>query len=84
MASLTGSQGLAVGFVSGAAAALLLVAALSFLFMRTSDVYGLGHWKLNVRTPLPSMWMNVGYWYGIIYIHPPVYWFPVTTIPQTN
>lgn len=62
MVSLTASQALAVGFVGGAAATILLIALGAFVFLRTSDIYGLGHWKLNIRTPLPSMWMNVGYW----------------------
>ncbi|KAL2754099.1 hypothetical protein ACRALDRAFT_1063048 [Sodiomyces alcalophilus JCM 7366] len=62
MVSLTASQGLAIGFVGGAAATVIFIALAAFVFLRTSDIYGLGHWKLNIRTPLPSMWMNVGYW----------------------
>ncbi|KAI5467948.1 hypothetical protein BGZ63DRAFT_346906 [Mariannaea sp. PMI_226] len=52
----------AVGFVGGIVFVLALAAILSVTLIRTTDRYGLDHWKLNLDTPLKSMWMNVGYW----------------------
>ncbi|KAJ6441193.1 methyltransferase domain-containing protein [Purpureocillium lavendulum] len=51
-----------LGVLVGAAAALLLASAAVALVLRSTDIYSLGHWKLNLRTPLDSMWMNLGYW----------------------
>ncbi|KAK4065921.1 uncharacterized protein Triagg1_8473 [Trichoderma aggressivum f. europaeum] len=51
-----------VGFIAGCLTIIVLLALAAFSFTRTADIYGLGHWKLNVRTPLPSMWMNLGFW----------------------
>ncbi|KAH0526919.1 hypothetical protein TsFJ059_010186 [Trichoderma semiorbis] len=51
-----------VGFVAGWLTVIVLLAIAAFSLTRTADIYGLGHWKLNVRTPLPSMWMNLGFW----------------------
>ncbi|KAM0326355.1 hypothetical protein ACHAQA_006957 [Verticillium albo-atrum] len=50
------------GFIGGLIFACLLALVLGITVMRATDHYGLGHWKLNLRTPLSSMWMNVGYW----------------------
>ncbi|KAK4183717.1 hypothetical protein QBC35DRAFT_525942 [Podospora australis] len=33
-----------------------------FLLSSTGGLYDLDHWKLNLRMPVPSMWMNMGYW----------------------
>lgn len=52
----------ALGIVVGAAAALVLGAAVFAAVLRASDMHSLGHWKLNLRTPLASIWMNLGYW----------------------
>ncbi|PKK43770.1 hypothetical protein CI102_10058 [Trichoderma harzianum] len=51
-----------VGFIAGCLTIIVLLAIAAFSLTRTADIYGLGHWKLNVRTPLPSMWMNLGFW----------------------
>ncbi|PHH60129.1 hypothetical protein CDD81_2087 [Ophiocordyceps australis] len=51
-----------LGIVVGFLVALALAVVLAAIVLRTRDVYSLGHWKLNVRTPLRSMWMNLGYW----------------------
>ncbi|KAF4967431.1 hypothetical protein FSARC_5004 [Fusarium sarcochroum] len=51
-----------VGFVAGLVCALAIAATIAFVVMRMSDIYGLGHWKLNIASHPPSMWMNVGYW----------------------
>ncbi|KAF3353980.1 hypothetical protein VdG1_07879 [Verticillium dahliae VDG1] len=50
------------GFLGGIIFAVLLALVLGVTALRMTDHYGLGHWKLNLRTPLSSMWMNVGYW----------------------
>ncbi|EEY16221.1 predicted protein [Verticillium alfalfae VaMs.102] len=50
------------GFLGGMIFAVLLALVLGVTALRMTDHYGLGHWKLNLRTPLSSMWMNVGYW----------------------
>lgn len=55
-------QDFAVGFVAGIAFILALAAIASVTVLQMTDRYGLGHWKLNIDTPLKSMWMNVGYW----------------------
>lgn len=51
-----------VGFFGGIVFCLVVASIASVTVLRTSDSYGLGHWKLNVDTPLKTMWMNVGYW----------------------
>ncbi|KAL7955047.1 hypothetical protein V8C34DRAFT_292756 [Trichoderma compactum] len=51
-----------VGFMAGCLTVIVLLAVAAVSLTRTADIYGLGHWKLNVRTPLPSMWMNLGFW----------------------
>jgi hypothetical protein len=51
-------RGVAIGFLS----ALLLVCIVAVIALRSSEMYNLSHWKLNLRTPLESMWMNMGYW----------------------
>lgn len=56
------AQGVVVGVL--AAVAALVFALVFFLALRT-DRYDLDHWKLNFRTPVDSMWMNLGYWYVV-------------------
>ncbi|KHN97307.1 uncharacterized protein MAM_04904 [Metarhizium album ARSEF 1941] len=51
-----------LGTLVGFLVAVALVSIGTFAFLRTSDAYSLGHWKLNLRTPLGSMWMNLGFW----------------------
>ncbi|KAK8922946.1 hypothetical protein H634G_03630 [Metarhizium anisopliae BRIP 53293] len=51
-----------LGIVVGFLIAVALISIGTFAFLRTSDIYSLGHWKLNLRTPLRSMWMNLGFW----------------------
>ncbi|KAF4448769.1 hypothetical protein F53441_7876 [Fusarium austroafricanum] len=51
-----------LGFACGLVAALGTAGIIAFVVMRMSDIYGLGHWKLNITARPPSMWMNVGYW----------------------
>lgn len=62
MASSYGRD-VALAFVGGFLTALVIALIVTFAVTRTSDVYGLGHWKLNAKMPLTSMWMNLGYWY---------------------
>lgn len=61
MASYARHVGLA--FMGGFLAAIALAITIAFLVGRKTDVYGLGHWKLNAKMPLATMWMNLGYWY---------------------
>ncbi|KAH7303497.1 hypothetical protein B0I35DRAFT_364932 [Stachybotrys elegans] len=56
------SQDFGLGFLAGFLAAVLVGFITSALLSTRQDEYGLGHWKLNIKTPLRSMWMNVGYW----------------------
>lgn len=58
----SGKSDFARGVVIGAAASLILIVTIALLLLRSTDMYGLDHWKLNIRTPLPSMWMNLGFW----------------------
>jgi hypothetical protein len=51
-----------IAFGAGFVAALLVVVTAAVGAISNSDVYGLGHWKLNARMPLATMWMNLGYW----------------------
>ncbi|PTB39120.1 uncharacterized protein TrAFT101_008085 [Trichoderma asperellum] len=51
-----------LGFLAGCAAIIVVLALVAFSFIRSGDIYGLGHWKLNAKAPFPSMWMNLGYW----------------------
>ncbi|OAA51819.1 hypothetical protein NOR_00412 [Metarhizium rileyi] len=51
-----------LGIVAGSLIAVALISVGTFMFLRTSGVYSLGHWKLNLRTPFQSMWMNLGFW----------------------
>ncbi|KAF4454781.1 s-adenosylmethionine-dependent methyltransferase family [Fusarium albosuccineum] len=62
METSSSQSGFALGFVGGIVFTLAVVAVVGLVVMRMSDIYGLGHWKLNVRSPPESMWMNVGYW----------------------
>ena len=61
MASSSGRD-IALSFVGGFLTAVLLTLLVGITVLRRSDVYGLGHWKLNVKMPLASLWMNLGYW----------------------
>ncbi|KAF4960126.1 hypothetical protein FGADI_1144 [Fusarium gaditjirri] len=51
-----------LGFAAGLVTTLAIAGIIALVAMRMSDIYGLGHWKLNITTRPPSMWMNVGYW----------------------
>ncbi|POR37068.1 Uncharacterized protein TPAR_02731 [Tolypocladium paradoxum] len=62
MAWTVSGRDFALGVVVGAVGALVLSAAVFVAVLRTTDIYSLGHWKLNLRTPFSSMWMNLGYW----------------------
>lgn len=56
-----------IGFLAGCAAIIVVLALVAFSLVKSGDVYGLGHWKLNVKAPFPSMWMNLGYWQVLLY-----------------
>lgn len=53
-----------LGLVLGFGFALLLIGGIAIIrVLSNTDYYGLTHWKLNIRLPFSSMWMNLGYWY---------------------
>lgn len=52
-----------LGAGAGCLATILLLLLGRLISSLRSDVYDLGHWKLNVRVPMQPMWMNMGYWY---------------------
>ncbi|RDA85002.1 hypothetical protein CP532_3896 [Ophiocordyceps camponoti-leonardi (nom. inval.)] len=49
-----------LGVVVGVVCSALVTAAVAFAVLRASAAYNLGHWKLNLKTPLDTMWMNLG------------------------
>ncbi|KAL6886148.1 hypothetical protein HDV57DRAFT_378841 [Trichoderma longibrachiatum] len=51
-----------LGFIAGCLTIILLLGLAALSLTRSGDIYGLGHWKLNIKTPFPSMWMNLGFW----------------------
>ncbi|KAL7788608.1 hypothetical protein V8C37DRAFT_387974 [Trichoderma ceciliae] len=51
-----------LGFLAGCVTVAVLLALAAFSLLWSGDIYGLGHWKLNLKTPFPSMWMNLGFW----------------------
>ncbi|KAG6034691.1 hypothetical protein E4U41_006455 [Claviceps citrina] len=51
-----------LGIATGLVAVLVLLSLGASVVLRSHNRRSLGHWKLNIRTPLPSMWMNLGYW----------------------
>lgn len=51
--------GLIVGFFLFGVTSLLITTRL----LRKNDIYDADHWKLNVKVPFTTMWMNMGYWY---------------------
>ncbi|KFH42345.1 hypothetical protein ACRE_069250 [Hapsidospora chrysogenum ATCC 11550] len=62
MDSSTYGRDIALAFVGGFLAAVAILLAGGITVLRNSDAYGLGHWKLNAKMPLATMWMNLGYW----------------------
>lgn len=53
------------GALVGGAGATILILAVVVIFpaIRKGTVYDASHWKLNIRTPIQPMWMNLGFWY---------------------
>ncbi|KAG6010404.1 hypothetical protein E4U21_006968 [Claviceps maximensis] len=51
-----------LGIATGGAIAVAFLSIGAFVLLRSSNKYNLEHWKLNIRTPFPSMWMNLGFW----------------------
>lgn len=62
MESSYAGRDVGLAFLGGFLSAVFVGVIIGLLAMRMSDVYGLGHWKLNARMPLTTMWMNLGYW----------------------
>lgn len=42
---------------------LIVTLAFTITFLRRKDVYDNDHWKLNLKVPFTTMWMNMGYWF---------------------
>ncbi|TQN65111.1 hypothetical protein CSHISOI_10312, partial [Colletotrichum shisoi] len=55
-------RGLYLGVISSLPAFCATVALITWRFMRQNDIYDNDHWKLNVKMPFTTMWMNMGYW----------------------
>lgn len=51
-----------LGIVTGGVTTVALLFIGAFIFLRSYNIYSVGHWKLNIKTPFPSMWMNLGFW----------------------
>ncbi|PHH79941.1 hypothetical protein CDD80_3393 [Ophiocordyceps camponoti-rufipedis] len=63
MAAILFARDFVLGIVVGVVGVALLAAAGAVMMLRASAAYSLGHWKLNLKTPMDTMWMNLGYWY---------------------
>lgn len=50
------------GVLLGVALTLTIIASIALIFVISTDQYNLDHWKLNVRVPVGSLWMNLGFW----------------------
>ncbi|KAF6808834.1 hypothetical protein CSOJ01_07302 [Colletotrichum sojae] len=50
--------GLVTGFLLFGFTAFFIAARL----LQKNDIYDADHWKLNVKVPFTTMWMNMGYW----------------------
>jgi hypothetical protein len=59
---MTSSRDFGLGFLAGFLATVVVAIIVTIVILRRTDQYGLGHWKLNIKAPIRSMWMNVGYW----------------------
>ncbi|OLN86237.1 hypothetical protein CCHL11_04146 [Colletotrichum chlorophyti] len=55
-------HGALLGLVSGLLLSILGALVLAIQIFRRQDVYDNDHWKLNVKMPFTTMWMNMGYW----------------------
>ncbi|RDA89747.1 hypothetical protein CP533_2928 [Ophiocordyceps camponoti-saundersi (nom. inval.)] len=62
MTWILSARDLIVGIVVGVVFSALLAGGIAFTVLRASAAYNLGHWKLNLKTPLDTMWMNLGFW----------------------
>ncbi|KAK1719582.1 hypothetical protein BDP67DRAFT_502204 [Colletotrichum lupini] len=48
---------------------LIVTLAFTVTFLRRKDVYDNDHWKLNLKVPFTTMWMNMGYWTSADNLH---------------
>ncbi|KAK1984487.1 hypothetical protein LZ30DRAFT_431188 [Colletotrichum cereale] len=55
-------RGLLTGIFGSLLVVCSIVAVVALKFLRRNDVYDNDHWKLNVKVPFTTMWMNMGYW----------------------
>lgn len=56
------ARDITLAFFGGFLVAVILILVVGITVLRNSDVYGLGHWKLNIKMPVATLWMNLGYW----------------------
>lgn len=56
-------KGVLLGATGCISTILMLTLAFAVTFLRRKDVYNNDHWKLNLKVPFTTMWMNMGYWY---------------------
>ncbi|KAK1584975.1 uncharacterized protein LY79DRAFT_519756 [Colletotrichum navitas] len=56
-------RGLLLGLFGSSLAILSIVVLVTLKFLQ-NGVYDNDHWKLNVKVPFTTMWMNMGYWTG--------------------
>ncbi|EFQ33025.1 hypothetical protein CGRA01v4_00492 [Colletotrichum graminicola] len=56
-------RGLFLGLFGSLLAVFSIVALVALKFLQ-NGVYDNDHWKLNVKVPSTTMWMNMGYWTG--------------------
>ncbi|KAK1634202.1 hypothetical protein BDP81DRAFT_378346 [Colletotrichum phormii] len=52
---------------------LFIILALAVPSLQRKDVYDNDHWKLNVKVPFTTMWMNMGYWTNADGLHVTVF-----------
>ncbi|KAH0444751.1 hypothetical protein CcaCcLH18_00409 [Colletotrichum camelliae] len=50
------------GFVAGVFAITFVASLVAAKIFQRNDIYDVDHWKLNVKVPFTTTWMNMGYW----------------------
>ncbi|EQB50438.1 hypothetical protein CGLO_10125 [Colletotrichum gloeosporioides Cg-14] len=55
-------SGALFGFMAGVVAVVFVASVVAARLFQRKDIYDVDHWKLNVKVPFTSTWMNMGYW----------------------
>ncbi|KAK1841202.1 hypothetical protein CCHR01_16158 [Colletotrichum chrysophilum] len=55
-------SGALFGFMAGVVAIIFIASLVAVKFFQRNDIYDVDHWKLNVKVPFTTTWMNMGYW----------------------